>query len=87
MLYNKSNILIKKIQIIFKHALFLINTRRNYGHKVIKARVRVLCEVQDGPEYDLNFRGEASVLSYQIIEHFFDLGYVVIFLTFLFLVS
>ena len=48
-----------------------------YGHKEIKAHVVAVCEVQNGPEYELNLGGEASVLNYEISTRFIDLGYVV----------
>lgn len=47
-----------------------------YGHKEIKAHVRAVCEVMNGPNYDLMLRGEASVLDYEISSHMLNFDYI-----------
>lgn len=48
-----------------------------YGHKEIKAFVRAICEVTNGPNYELNIKGEASVLCYELSEHSINFDYIV----------
>ncbi len=48
-----------------------------YGHKEVKAYVRALCEVINGPEYELVLKGEASVLNYELSNSQIDLGCIV----------
>lgn len=48
-----------------------------YGHKEIRANVKAVCEVKNGPEYELYLKGEASVLSYELSDKVINLGYVV----------
>lgn len=48
-----------------------------YGHKEIKAYVRAVCEVRNGPDYEMCIRGEASVLNYELSTKFIDFGCVV----------
>ncbi len=47
-----------------------------YGHKEVRAFVKAVCEVKNGPTYELVLRGEASVLAYEISDHLIDLGFV-----------
>lgn len=47
------------------------------GHKEIKAYVRAVCEVRNGPTYELMLRGEASTLDYEISTRFIDFGCIV----------
>jgi hypothetical protein len=47
-----------------------------YGHKEISAHVKAVCQIKDGPDYELLLKGEASVLSYAISDHIIDLGFV-----------
>ncbi len=48
-----------------------------YGHKEIKAYVRAVCEVQNGPNYELYLKGEASILSYEISNRIINFDYIV----------
>lgn len=48
-----------------------------FGHKEIKAFVRAVCEVTNGPNYELLLKGEASVLNYEISSHTIDFDYIV----------
>ncbi len=47
-----------------------------YGHKEIKAQVKAICEIKNGPDYEMHLKGEASVLNYELSEKSIDLGYV-----------
>ena len=47
-----------------------------YGHKEIKAHVRAVCEIANGPDYEMYLKGEASVLNYELSDRSIDLGYV-----------
>ena len=47
-----------------------------YGHKEIKAHVKAICEIKNGPNYEMILKGEASVLNYELSERSIDLGYV-----------
>jgi hydrocephalus-inducing protein len=47
-----------------------------YGHKEIKAQVKAICEIKNGPDYEMYLKGEASVLNYELSEKSIDLGYV-----------
>lgn len=51
-----------------------------YGHKEIKAYVRAVCEVKNGPSYEMFIQGEASVLSYELSTKFIDFGCIVNYL-------
>lgn len=48
-----------------------------YGHKEIKAYVRAICEITNGPSYDMVLRGEASVLNYEISDYSLHFDYIV----------
>lgn len=48
-----------------------------YGHKEIKAHVKAVCSVENGPDYELLLKGEASVLNYEISNKNIDFSYVV----------
>lgn len=48
-----------------------------YGHREIKAYVRAVCEVKNGPSYELLIKGEASVLNYELSTRFIDFGCIV----------
>lgn len=48
-----------------------------FGHKEIKSYVKAVCEVKNGPEYELLLKGEASVLNYELSDRMIDLGYVI----------
>jgi hydrocephalus-inducing protein len=48
-----------------------------FGHKEIKSFVKAICEVKNGPEYELMLKGEASVLNYELSDRMIDLGYVI----------
>ncbi len=45
-----------------------------YGHKEIKSYVKAVCEVKNGPDYELLIKGEASVLNYELSNKSIDLG-------------
>ena len=47
-----------------------------YGHKEIKAHVKAVCEIKNGPDYEMFLKGEASVLNYELSDRSIDLGYV-----------
>ena len=47
-----------------------------FGHKEIRACVRAVCEVTNGPSYELNIRGEASVLCYELSGHAINFDYI-----------
>jgi hydrocephalus-inducing protein len=54
--------------------------RVNYfGHKEIKAYVRAICEIKNGPNYEMMIKGEASVLNYEISDYTIHFDYIVIF--------
>ena len=48
-----------------------------FGHKEIQAYVKAVCEVQNGPDYELYVRGEASVLNYELDTRHINLGNIV----------
>jgi len=48
-----------------------------FGHKEVKAYVRAVCEVSNGPSYELMLKGEASVLNYEISSHDINFDYIV----------
>lgn len=50
-----------------------------YGHKDIKAFVRAICQVKNGPDYEMLIRGEASVLNYELSSKIIDFGCIVHF--------
>lgn len=50
-----------------------------FGHKDIMAFVRAICQVQNGPTYEIMIKGEASVLSYELSSKLIDFGCIVIF--------
>lgn len=50
-----------------------------FGHKEIQAYVKAVCEVQNGPDYELTVRGEASVLNYELNTRQINFGNIVIF--------
>ncbi len=50
-----------------------------YGHKEIKAHVKAICSVENGPDYELLLKGEASVLNYEISNKNIEFSYVVSF--------
>jgi hypothetical protein len=45
-----------------------------YGHAGRKFKGMVLCEVEGGPEYELNLQGEASNVSYRLDKDFIHFG-------------
>ncbi|CAF0787663.1 unnamed protein product [Brachionus calyciflorus] len=45
-----------------------------FGHKEIRAYVKAVCEIQNGPDYELMLKGEASVLNYELSTRTIDLG-------------
>lgn len=47
-----------------------------YGHREIRAKVKAICEIVNGPTYELMVRGEASVLCYEISDRIIDLGHI-----------
>jgi hypothetical protein len=48
-----------------------------YGHKEIKAHAKLICEVKNGPNYELLLKGEASVLNYEISDYSIHFDYIV----------
>ena len=48
-----------------------------FGHKEIRAIVKAVCQIENGPEYEMVLKGEASILSYDISYHFLDLAHIV----------
>ena len=48
-----------------------------FGHVGVKAEVTALCDVQGGPEYELQLSGEASNMHYNIDKTEIDLGVIV----------
>ena len=50
-----------------------------YGHKEIKAYAKAVCEVHNGPEYEVLLKGEASVLNYELSNKMIDFGCIVSF--------
>lgn len=48
-----------------------------YGHKEIRAYVKAVCEIHNGPDYELMIKGEASVLNYELSTRNIDLGNIV----------
>jgi hydrocephalus-inducing protein len=50
-----------------------------FGHKEISANVRAICQVDNGPEYELTLKGEASTLSYEVSDRVIEVGCIVSF--------
>jgi len=48
-----------------------------FGHKDVRAYVRAVCEVTNGPSYELTLKGEASVLNYEISSHQINFDFIV----------
>ena len=48
-----------------------------YGHKEVRAYVKAVCEVKNGPNYEILLKGEASVLNYEISDHLINFDYIV----------
>ncbi len=48
-----------------------------FGHKDVRAYVRAVCEVTNGPSYELMLKGEASVLNYEISSHQINFDFIV----------
>lgn len=48
-----------------------------YGHKEIKSCVKAVCEIKNGPDYEMILKGEASVLDYEISQRDINLGFIV----------
>lgn len=48
-----------------------------FGHKEIKASVKAVCEIRNGPQYEMYLKGEASVLNYELSNRIINLGSVV----------
>ena len=48
-----------------------------YGHKEIKSCVKAVCEIKNGPDYQMILKGEASVLDYEISQRDINLGFIV----------
>lgn len=44
-----------------------------YGHPHILAEATAVCNVQDGPEYKIHLKGQASLVQYKISERKIDL--------------
>lgn len=49
-----------------------------YGHKEIRAHVKAVCEIKNGPCYEMTIKGEASVLNYEVSTKHIDFGCIVI---------
>jgi hydrocephalus-inducing protein len=48
-----------------------------FGHKEIRAYVKAICEIKNGPDYEMLIKGDASVLSYELSTKFVDFGCIV----------
>lgn len=47
---------------------------RFYGHPGIKAAVKAICQVENGPVYELYLHGQASYMAYNLSTHELDFG-------------
>jgi hydrocephalus-inducing protein len=47
---------------------------RFYGHPGIKAAVKAICQVENGPVYELYLHGQASYMAYRLNTHELDFG-------------
>ena len=47
---------------------------RFYGHPGIKAAVKAICQVENGPVYELYLHGQASFMAYRLNTHELDFG-------------
>lgn len=47
---------------------------RFYGHPGIKAGVKAICQVENGPVYELYLHGQASFMAYRLNTHELDFG-------------
>ncbi len=47
---------------------------RFYGHPGIKANVKAICQVENGPVYELSLHGQASYMAYRLNIHEVDFG-------------
>jgi len=47
---------------------------RFYGHPGIKAAVKAICQVENGPVYELYLHGQASYMAYRLNTHKIDFG-------------
>ena len=47
---------------------------RFYGHPGIKASVKAICQVENGPVYELFLHGQASYMAYRLNTHELDFG-------------
>ena len=47
---------------------------RFYGHPGIKANVKAICQVENGPVYELYMHGQASYMAYRLNTHELDFG-------------
>ncbi|CAF3139629.1 unnamed protein product, partial [Rotaria sp. Silwood2] len=47
---------------------------RFYGHLGIKAAVKAVCQVENGPVYELYLHGQASYMAYRLNTHELDFG-------------
>ncbi|CAF0941486.1 unnamed protein product [Adineta steineri] len=47
---------------------------RFYGHSGIKANVKAICQVENGPVYELTLHGQASHMAYRLNTHELDFG-------------
>ena len=45
-----------------------------YGHAHVRAEVMALCEVEEGPTYDITLKGEASLVAYSLDTRHLDFG-------------
>lgn len=49
-----------------------------YGHKDLKAFIKAICHINNGPTYEMVIKGEASVLNYELSNKLIDFGCIVI---------
>ena len=47
---------------------------RFYGHPGIEATVKAICQVENGPVYELNLHGQASYMAYRLDTHELNFG-------------
>ncbi len=47
---------------------------RFYGHPGIKANIKAICQIENGPVYELSLHGQASYMAYRLNTHELDFG-------------
>ncbi len=73
--FNQGKTLSSKLQFKFFFFREIEKTAiRFYGHPGIKAGVKAICQVENGPVYELYLRGQASYMAYRLNTHELNFG-------------